>query len=351
MGQSPSVNLNVPKLSSRQALRNLVVEASFEPGSVMKPIVAAIALEQGVVSEGEILDCEHGRRRFGGYTIRDTHPLDLVTFREIVIKSSNIGMSKVAERLGKERLFAGLREFGFGSTARIGLPGETPGILRPVDSWAEIDLATHSYGQGVAVTPLQLVRAFTAVANGGNLVPLRLVNQVRVDQDEEVASARRIISEQTAARVRNLMQAVVEDPEGTGRAALLKDVIQEVDVGGKTGTAEKASETGRGYAKGKYVASFIGFVESYRVGLPYTLVLYVIADEPGGRSIYGGSVAAPVFKSIIQRSLAYLSRHFELSESRGATRQRGGGALAPAVDRSESREPAIILSGERVRSF
>jgi cell division protein FtsI (penicillin-binding protein 3) len=311
MGQSPSLNLNDAKIKSEKDLINLAVESSFEPGSVLKPIVAALAIDSGVVDEEDVLDCEHGRRKFAGYFIKDTHPLDLVTFRQVMVRSSNIGMSKVAERLGKERLFYGLKSFGFGERTNIGLPAEASGIFRGLASWADIDLATHSYGQGISVTPLQIVRAISAIANGGNLVPLRIVANASQVAPSSVRLPQRVISEVTAEKIKSLMEAVVAEKEGTGKNASLENIR----VAGKTGTAEKAVSGVRGYAHGKYVSSFVGFVESYKIGLPYTLVLYVIVDEPNGKSTYGGTVAAPIFKRILTKSLAYLSRHFELSES------------------------------------
>lgn len=305
MAQAPTVNLNEQKISSRSALRNLVVENVFEPGSVMKPFIAAVALEKGLVRTDELFDCENGRLRFGGHTIRDSHPLELASFREVVVRSSNIGMAKVAERLGRQGVYDALRLFGFGSLTSLGLPGETAGILRSKESWAEIDIATHAFGQGVAVTALQSVRAMAAVANGGHLIDLRLI------EGQAQAAPRRVISEFTASQVRSILRGVVDEDHGTGSRAGIPGVV----IGGKTGTAQKARTDGRGYAPGKYVASFLGYIDGSSVGVPRTLAMMVVVDEPNGRSIYGGTLAAPIFRAIAQRTLRYLTTSKELRET------------------------------------
>lgn len=301
MSQAPNVNFNNPSESSRSALRNLIVETVFEPGSVMKPIVAAGAIDAKVISPHELINCESGRYSYGKHLIKDVHPYATMSFEDVVIRSSNIGMTKVGMRLGAERLYSILKGFGFGEISDLGLPGETRGILRPVDQWAKVDVATHSFGQGIAVTPLQLVRAISAIANGGNLPKLHFV------MGQEQRSVR-VISESTAEKVRAMMYGVVEDEHGTGKSA----AIEGVRVGGKTGTAQKARASGRGYASGAYVASFIGFAEGDNLGLKRRLTLMVIIDEPRAKSIYGGAVAAPVFKRIMQRSLSMLATSKEL---------------------------------------
>lgn len=311
MSQAPSVNFNDAKVPPKKALRNLAVETVFEPGSIMKPIVAAAAVESKVVQPTDIINCEHGRYLFGRHTIKDVHPSDSIPFRDVVIRSSNIGMTKVGVRLGKEKLYSYLQNFGFGELPGLGLPGETRGILRPLSQWALVDVATHSFGQGVAVTPLQMVRAVSAIANGGTLPSLRVL------ADEPDAGGRRIVSQKTALQIQDMMYGVVEDKHGTGKFA----EIAGVRVGGKTGTAQKANPAGRGYKPGAYVASFVGFVDGTPLGLHRTLTLMVLMDEPHAKTIYGGTLAAPVFRRIMQRSLHFLATKNELENGAESTKE------------------------------
>ena len=302
MGQSPNLNFNSAQPISRDALRNLAVETVLEPGSIMKPLVAAAAIEAGLVTPQVLINCENGKFPMGRHTIKDVHPSGIIPLHDVVVRSSNIGMTKVGLLLGRDRLYASLTRYGFGENQQLGLAGETGGILRPVSSWAAVDVATHSFGQGIAVTPLQVARAVSAIANGGTLPPLHFLYQ------DQPASGERILSEQTTRAVREMMYGVVEDEHGTGRKAL----IPGVRVGGKTGTAQKARPNGRGYQSGVYAASFVGFVDASAIGVNRILTLVVVVDEPhGAGSIYGGTLAAPVFQRIMQRSLHVLSAEHE----------------------------------------
>jgi cell division protein FtsI (penicillin-binding protein 3) len=303
LSQSPSYNFNNPSQSSKNELRNLLVEAVFEPGSVMKPMVAAAAVDAGVVTSRELINCENGRFPFSKHTIKDVHPSGVIPFYDVVVRSSNIGMTKVGIRMGSGRLYSYLRKFGFGQSSKLGLPGESAGILRPEPSWSKVDVATHSFGQGVAVTPLQVVRAVAAIANGGMLPELSVV----IDENG-IPSASRIISESAAQAAREMMYGVVEDEHGTGSNA----VIPGLRVGGKTGTAQKASPHGRGYMPGTYVASFVGFADGAPLGVSRNLTTMVIIDEPHAKSIYGGTLAAPVFKKVMERSFKFLATKNQL---------------------------------------
>ncbi|MCO6430904.1 MAG: penicillin-binding protein 2 [Deltaproteobacteria bacterium] len=297
LSQAPAVNFNKGKIDPAKDLKNLLLETVFEPGSIFKPIVAAAAIETKMASPREIIDCEGGRFPVGRHTIKDVHPNERISFRDVVVRSSNIGMTKIGMRMGEQKLYEFLRLFGFGQEALNLLPGETSGILRPVESWAKVDVATHSFGQGIAVTPLQVVRATAVIANGGRLPTLQVV------QDGSRLAQKRIISERTAEAVREMMYGVVEDEHGTGKNA----AIAGIRVGGKTGTAQKPNLNGRGYLPGAYMASFVGFTDGAALGVPRTFVLLVIIDEPNAGSIYGGTLAAPVFKRIMQRTLHLLT--------------------------------------------
>jgi cell division protein FtsI (penicillin-binding protein 3) len=292
MSQSPSVNFNLKEVPSPQALHNQILESVFEPGSTMKPIVAAAAVEAGLFRPQDLINCESGAYRVGRHTIKDVHPSATISLFDVVVRSSNIGMTKMGMRLGAENLYQYLRSMGFGERSGLGLAGETRGILRHVKGWAPIDVATHSFGQGVAVTPLQMVRATSAIANGGLLPTLSIVRSQRRE-------GKRILSAQTAQSVKEMMFGVVEDEHGTGHNARIKGVR----IGGKTGTAQKALANGRGYAAGLYVASFIGFAEASSLGIKRRFTLFVMIDEPHARSIYGGTLAAPVFQRIMSRAL------------------------------------------------
>ncbi len=318
MGQAPSLNFNTAKVVGRKDLRNLVVETVFEPGSIMKPLVAATGIDAGVVRATDMIDCGNGFMRIGRNSIKDVHPFDMLSLSDVIVRSSNIGISRVGFKLGKERLHEALERYGFGAESQIGLPGSTNGILRPVKDWALIDEATHSFGHGVAVTPIQVVRAMSAIANGGILPSPRLV------LNEAAGPVERVVSEHAAAQVREMMYGVVEDEKGTGRKA----AIEGLRVAGKTGTAERPREDGRGYEEGAYVSSFVGFVDGSPLGIQRTLTLVVVVDKPNTNSIYGGTLAAPVFQKIMQRTLYNLATEEQLRpQSTGRTLQTSGAQL------------------------
>lgn len=304
LSQAPAFNYNVANVKSKSDMTNKIVETVFEPGSIMKPLVAAAAFQEHVVSPQEIINCEGGRYRFGSHTIKDVHPYSSISFRDVIVRSSNIGMTKIGMRLGKEKLYSYLKAFGLGGPSGLGLPGESSGILRSVADWAQIDVATHSFGQGVAVTPLQMVRALSAIANGGYLPNLRVI------ESDQPMSSQRVVSRAVADKVRDLMYAVVEDEHGTGGKAL----IDGIRVAGKTGTAQKANPKGKGYLPGAYMSSFVGFVDGTPLGLKKTLTLMVVIDEPHTGTIYGGTLAAPVFKRIMRRSLHFLTTQQDIGE-------------------------------------
>ncbi len=289
LGQAPSENFNLEKVSSREAFFNYALQGSYEPGSTMKPMVAAMALNLGAVTIDEIFNTENGRFRIGRRTVKDVHGSSQLSVRDIVVQSSNIGMSKIAFKMGKENLYKGLRDFGFGQSTKLGVPGEAAGILRHMDSWAEIDIATHSFGQGVAVTAMQLTRAFAALVNGGFLPNLTLIANIPITNKQ-------VLTPEVSTQMRDTLVAVVEQPNGTGKNAKIPGLI----VGGKTGTAQKAKTDGRGYASGAYIASFMGFADGQKIGIDENFVLLVMVDEPHGSSIYGGTVAAPVFRRIMK---------------------------------------------------
>lgn len=293
----PTYNPNEPGDAAdrrwRDRVRNRAITDPYEPGSTFKAVLAAAAIEEHLVTPGELFFCEHGRFQAGGRTIHDAHPYGWLSFAEVIQFSSNIGATKVGERLGRDRYHRYLRAFGFGNRTGIELPGETPGIMRPVESWSRIDLATLSFGQGVSVTPLQMSTAFAAIANGGTLLRPYVVRRIvapggEVVLENEPTAVRRVISTRSARTTTELLRRVVEEEGGTGTKARL----EEFPVAGKTGTAQKVDPTTGGYSS-KRIGSFAGFVPADE---PRAVIL-VLIDEPSTSS-YGGVVAAPVFRAI-----------------------------------------------------
>jgi len=279
---------------SAEHRRNRVVTDSYEPGSTFKGILAAAAVEAKVVRPEDRIFCENGHYPVGRRVVHDHEPYGWLTFADVIKHSSNIGAGKVGERLGADRLAAAIDAFGFGGPTHIDLPGEIAGIVRPRSKWARINTVTTSFGQGIAVTPLQLLRAYAVIANGGRLMRPYVVRRVigpdgsvlRENQPEVVG---RPISPETARVVTGLLRGVVEG--GTGTQAR----IDGIPVAGKTGTAQKVDgKTGR-YSARDRMSSFIGFLPA---DAPRFVILVVI-DSPR-TATYGGLVAAPVFRRIAE---------------------------------------------------
>ena len=298
----PSFDPNHYSKHLAEQRRNRAVTDSFEPGSTFKTILAAAALEEGVVGKDDLFYCEMGKYPYAGRIIHDTHPHGWLPFSKILQVSSNIGFTKVAEKLKKDRFFAYIDKFGFGQTTGIDVPGEVPGLLRRPEKWSGVDLATHGFGQGISTTPMQLVMAYAAVANGGFLMRPYVVRRA-VGQKGEVVSenqphvVRRVISEKTATLLASMLRDVTNEG-GTGMMAN----VDGFEVAGKTGTAQKADPVNGGYAAKKRVASFVGFVPANKP----RLVALVLIDEPEV-NVYGGVVAAPVFRNIAQGALRHLA--------------------------------------------
>ena len=327
----------------RQRIRNRAITDPYEPGSTFKAMLAAAAIEAGVVRSQDMIFCENGRFPYGKWVINDSHPHGWLSFAEVVQYSSNIGVSKVAERIGRERYAGFLRAFGFGQRTGMELPGESPGIVRPVERWAKIDLATHSYGQGIAVTPVQIAAAFGAIANDGVLMRPYVVSRVvgpggRVLQQRDPLAVRRVVSAKTARTVTGLLRRVVEEKGGTGTLAKLEDF----QVAGKTGTAQKVDPATGGYSS-KRIASFVGFVPA---DAPRAVIVVMI-DEPRTNS-YGGVVAAPVFRDIAEGVLSRLG--VVPSEPPAARETVRAAARAPIRRESPRARTAIARAEERVQA-
>lgn len=285
----PTYNPNNRTGLSGAQLRNRVFTDTYEPGSTMKPFIAGLALEKGKFRFDTVIDTAPGRLTIGSATISDAHRHGLLTVAEVIQKSSNIGAAKMALTFPPEDMWQLFDGLGFGSTLKLGFPGEVGGRLRPAKTWRPIEQATMSYGHGISVNLMQMANAYQVFARDGDMVPLTLAKL-----DAPPLNGRRIFSPQTAREVRAMLEMVVL-PGGTAPKAQ----IPGYRVGGKTGTAEKL-EGGR-YAH-KYVSSFVGFAPASDP----RLIVAVMIDEPSGGQHYGGDVAAPVFAQVMAGTLRAL---------------------------------------------
>ncbi len=272
----------------------------FEPGSTFKPIVTAALLEENLVKLEDLFYCENGVYLFNGLPVRDHEGAGWLTFAQVLEKSSNIGMVKAGQLLEKNKMYQHARDFGFGNCTGIRLPGETPGILKNPKDWSEISLSRLSFGQGVGVTAIQLISAFSCLANGGVLMEPMIAKRI-IDSKGEVVTefhpcpVRRVISFKTTRTLTDILCRIVEN--GTGKEAK----IAGYKVAGKTGTAEKFDRATGKYSKTNYIASFVGYLPA---GRPRVTIL-VMLDEPQG-FYWGGSVAAPVFARVALRIMYHL---------------------------------------------
>lgn len=302
MANVPSFDPNSYEKFDISNWRNRSISDAYEPGSTFKTIIVASAIDRGVVTPADVFDCENGNLRIGSKVVRDAHPHGKLSVADIIKVSSNIGAYKVEKQLGPARAYDAIRAFGFGEPSGIDLPGESAGILSPHEKWSELQFATIAFGQGIAATPLQIAMAFAAIANGGNLHRPHIVKRIVGDNKETLFNAKpeivnRPISEAAAKTMTELLTRVTQKG-GTGTMA----ASREYPIAGKTGTAQKANPRTGGYAAGKYYSSFVGFAPA---DAP-RIAVFVGIDEPGGGMYYGGQVAAPVFREIIDATLHYL---------------------------------------------
>ena len=291
--------------------RNRSITDPFEPGSTMKIFSACAAIEFGGCSPNAIFFCENGKYRIGKNVVRDTHPHGWLSLQQIIKFSSNIGTIKVSEMVGPEHIYKTFRNFGFGEKTGIDCPGETSGSLSHYNRWSKIDAGAISFGQGVAVSALQLITAASAIANDGVLMAPYIVQAItdqngRLIKSSSPRMVRRVVSLETARAVRKIMASVTTEG-GTGVNAALEGY----SVCGKTGTAQKIDEKGT-YSDEKYIASFLGFIPAED---PEITVLVVI-DEPQGKH-YGSIVAAPAFKRIAHETVNYMNIPLTVDNSFG----------------------------------
>ena len=292
-------------------LRNRALSDQFEPGSVLKPIAAAIAIDAGAVGRDEKIFCEHGNYRgrgFGQIGEYGNHKFGDLTVREILVRSSNIGMAKIGQKLGRDKLYNGLRLFGFGKKMGIELPGEADGLLWPARKWTGYSVTRIPFGQEISVTAIQLVRAFCILANGGRVVRPYLVKAI-VDSNGKIIKLKRpppaigyVVKPEVAEWiVTDAMVGVVN--EGTGK----KVRLEKWQVFGKTGTANIAKTDERGYSESDYVASFVAGAPAAEPAVVVLVSIYK-PNVKLGKGYTGGTVAAPVAAGILEKTLNYLEK-------------------------------------------
>jgi cell division protein FtsI (penicillin-binding protein 3) len=295
----PSYNLNAYREAPPAYRRDMALTDTFEPGSTFKTFLLAAALEEKKFTPDDMIFCENGSYRVGSHVIHDAHPHGWLSFQDVLKVSSNIGAAKIGKKVGPKTFYTYIKKFGFGKETNIDLPGEVGGVVWSYHHWGEIEAANICFGQGVSVTAIQLACALGAIANNGRLMKPFLVRQILDQKGNPVKefspqAIRQVLSPETAQKMRRLLTRVTEQGGTAPQAA-----IDGIQVGGKTGTAQKVSQETKHYAPGKYVSTFMGFLPAENP----SLVILVVLDEPRGVH-YGGVVCAPIFKGIAEQTLS-----------------------------------------------
>jgi len=303
MSNRPHFDPNSPGDADVNDTKNRAILDMVEPGSTFKIVVASGALNEEIVRPESLVFCENGRFHYAGHVLKDHRPYGMLSVMDIIVKSSNIGSAKLAMMMGETKYYEYIRRFGFGDRTGVELPGEIGGLVHPPNKWDKLSITRIPMGHAIAATPMQLVMAMSAVANGGELMLPRVVNQTTDSQGETVmrtspAAIRRVVSEESAAIVRRALEDVT-GPRGTAKLAR----VDGYRVAGKTGTAQRVAPEG-GYEEGKYVVSFLGYAPAENPRLT-CIVMVDDASTPHG-SNYGGTVAAPVFSKVVGQALRYL---------------------------------------------
>lgn len=291
------------KIKDIEILKNSAISDIYEPGSTFKIVTVSAALEEKKIKLSDVFYLENGRYKIANHTIKDNHKIEgCVSLSKAVEQSSNIAMVKIAQKLGKENLYRYIRKFGFYSLTGIDLPGETKGLLKDIKRWDVLSLPTISFGQGIGVTAIQMINAFSVIANDGILVKpsVKYIEKSNIKAVENICNhkeIRRVVSIETAQTLKKILKNVVDF--GTGKSAK----IPGYTVGGKTGTAQKFDPITKTYSLKYYIASFCGMVPA----LNPEIVILVIIDEPKSTNYYASSVASPVFANIAKRTAQYLN--------------------------------------------
>ena len=338
MANRPTFDPNAPGATKPDDRKNRAVASLYEPGSVFKIVTLSAAIDQGLTNPNEVVDCQHGAIYLAGHRIRDHESFGDLTVAQILAKSSDVGAIKIGLRLGAPKFYDYIRAYGFGSLTDVDLPGENPGLVRRVENWTPVSIGSISMGQEVGVTPLQMVNAVSAIANGGLLYRPRVVSALRTADgnllEPQEPEPKRVVRETTAATMRNMLEGVVLN--GTGTFARLDGYTSA----GKTGTAQKIDpDTGR-YSPTQLIASFVGFAP---INNPAVTIL-VQLDSPSIGSHMGGAAAGPVFKQVAEQTLAYLNVPHDEALSPKALRARRGAAAQPAPADVSDFDPVQVES-------
>ncbi len=290
IANQPTYNPNDRSQMTASRYRNRAITDIFEPGSSIKPLIVAAALESGRYRPSSIIDTAPGSVTVGAKTIKDNRNLGSISLTTILARSSNVGITKLAMSLQPDQLWNTMTQFGLGSLTASGFPGESAGTLTHHDHWQPISQATLAYGYGLNLTPLQLAQAYAVLGSNGIMRPISLVAL------EQAGEGERMVSAESATAVRRMLEEVVR-PGGTGTAA----AVDGYRVAGKTGTSWKFASGG--YSQDKYISVFAGLVPASNP----RLAAVVVIDEPNGELYYGGDVAAPVFADVMSESLRLLA--------------------------------------------
>ncbi len=304
MASRPYFDLNARLAAVPEQMKNRAIIDMIEPGSTFKIVTLSGVLNEKLVRPDTSVYCENGRWEYAGKLLHDAHPIGECTVHDVLVHSSNIGAAKLALQLGETRLYNYIKLYGFGERTGIDLPGEINGRVAPTRNWTKISITRIPMGQGVCVTPLQMVMAMGAIANGGKLMMPQIVHSITDDKDVPISEFPPVVIRQAVnpETVRELIPALedVVSPRGTAKGA----AVPGYGVGGKTGTAQKVSPAG-GYMTGKYVVSFVGFLPTVNPELVGMVMLDNANTKPNEN--FGGLVAAPIFSSIAGQAMRYLN--------------------------------------------
>ena len=304
MANRPHFDLNLRSKAKPEEMKNRAIIDMMEPGSTFKIVAAAAALNERKVHPGATIFCENGLWNFGGTALHDHKAFAELTVHDILVKSSNVGVAKLALSVGEQKFYEYIRRFGFGERTGVELPGEINGLIRPPQSWSKISITRIPMGHEIGVTPLQMTVAMATIANGGKLMTPRIVKSITTAEGKTVSSfspvlLRQVISPQTAKQIGSALRGVVSD-RGTAASA----AVSGFTIAGKTGTAQKVDPKG-GYEQGKYVVSFTGYLPADQPEL-VGLVVLDDAQTSNPHLNYGGLVAGPIFSRIAEKAARYL---------------------------------------------
>ncbi len=328
MANRPGFDPNEYEKSNSESRRNRAVTDMYEPGSVFKIVASSGVLNENLATQDRIFFCENGNYRYGSRTLRDVHSYGNLSLAEVIVKSSNIGAVKIAALMKPAVFQSYINQYGFGKATGIDIHGEAPGYTRPPSQWSNTSPYNIPMGHEIMVTAMQMVRAFAVIANGGELVKPYMIARVEdprgiVLRETKPQIQHRVIRPEIASTMREILVRVVN--EGTGKAAR----IEGIPVGGKTGTAQKVLPGGRGYSHDSFISSFIGFAPADDA----QLVMAVVLDDPRGK-YYGGTVAGPVFKEVIEAGLLYMGYIPDNAKSLGAP--------TAAVPSAQGNQPRLL---------